>query len=330
MLAEQPSAGAAAIFRPLRPDISATLSSILIAGPTASGKSALALRLARALNGVVINADSMQVYRDLKTLTARPDPAEEGMAPHLLYGVVDGAVNHSVGLWLEDVRGALAEAKRSGRLPIFVGGTGLYFKALTQGLSEIPQVPAEVRADVRARAAGRPAEVLHAELMTRDPHMAARLRPSDPQRIMRALEVFEATGRSLAAFQIGRTPPLIDAATSRAFFLAPDRKLLAQRIDARFEAMISAGALDEVAALRARRLDPALPIMRAHGVPHLISHLDGALTLAEAAEKAKLDTRRYTRRQFTFARHQLPSFRWISAEEAEHLGRPRPARSPPG
>jgi tRNA dimethylallyltransferase len=294
-------------------------SAILIAGPTASGKSALALRFARAYDGVVINADSMQVYRDLRVLTARPGTQDEVDAPHRLFGHVDGALNHSVGLWLADARLALDEARREGRLPIFVGGTGLYFKALTQGLSDIPPVPAEIRESLRARAEGVPVAALHAELARRDPATAARLRPTDPQRILRALEVFEATGKSLASFQTLRTPPLLDAKSALALFLAPERAALAQRIDARFDAMLEAGALEEAAGLRARGLNPALPLMRAHGVPHLIAHLDGEISLAEAARRGKLDTRKYAKRQFTFARHQLPSFRWITPEEAEEF-----------
>jgi tRNA dimethylallyltransferase len=293
------------------------VSAILIAGPTASGKSAMALRLARALGGVVINADSMQVYRDLRVLTARPNREDEATVPHRLFGHVDGAVNYSAGLWLADASVALDEARRVGRLPIFVGGTGLYFKALTQGMSAIPPVPEEVRAKVRARAAGVPVAGLHASLMRRDPATAARLQPSDPQRILRALEVFEATGKSLVSFHATRAPPLLDAKDVFAVFLATEREELKARINARFEAMLQAGALQEAARLRERRLDPALPVMRAHGVPHLIAHLNGEISLTEAARGAKLDTCRYAKRQLTFARHQLASFRWLTAQEAE-------------
>jgi tRNA dimethylallyltransferase len=294
-------------------------SAILIAGPTASGKSALALRLALATGGVLINADSMQVYGDLRILTARPSVEEEASAPHRLFGHVDAAVNYSVALWLEAARGALAESRRDGRPAIFVGGTGLYFKALTQGLSGIPAVPDAVRAAVRARGASIPVADLHAELARRDPLMAARLRPSDPQRILRALEVLESTGRSLAAFQGARTPPLLDIAATRAIFLEPQRDELKRRINMRFEAMLEAGALAEAEALRRRDLDPALPLMRAHGLRHLIAHLNGEMALSEAAELAKRDTRTYARRQFTFARHQLPGFVWAGEAEAEAL-----------
>ncbi|SFK17511.1 tRNA (adenosine(37)-N6)-dimethylallyltransferase MiaA [Methylocapsa palsarum] len=297
------------------------ISAILLAGPTASGKSALALRLACAFNGVLINADSMQVYRDLRLLTARPSEAEEAQAPHALFGHIDGALNYSVGLWLKDAAGALEDARRRGLLPIFVGGTGLYFKALTQGLSDIPQVPEDVRARVRARAQNVPVEVLHAELGRRDPDMAARLRPTDPQRILRALEILETTGKSLASFQIEREPPVLDASGALALFLAPGREILAQRIDARFDAMLQAGALEEARALRRRGLDPALPVMRAHGAPRLIAYLNGELSLAEAAASAKLETRQYAKRQFTFARRQLPLFRWVTEQEAEAQAR---------
>jgi tRNA dimethylallyltransferase len=297
----------------------AQISAVLIAGPTASGKSALALRFATALGGMIINTDSMQVYRDLRVLTARPGPAEEAARPHRLFGHVDGAVNYSTGLWLADVKRALAEARSTGRLAVFVGGTGLYFKVLTQGLSAIPDIPDEVRAEVRARAENNPSAILHAELARRDPETAARLRPSDPQRISRALEVLEATGKSLSSFQAERAPPLLDMLNVLAVYLAPERQALKARIDARFEAMLEAGALREAAALRERRLDPALPVMRAHGVPHLIAHLDGAISLGEAARLAKRDTRTYARRQWTFARHQLPLFRWVSPDEAETL-----------
>lgn len=293
------------------------VSAILIAGPTASGKSALAISLAARLGGVVVNADSMQVYRDLAILTARPEPRDMALAPHLLFGDVDGAVNYSVGCYLEDAGSALMRLREQDALPVFVGGTGLYFKALTQGLSDIPKVPEEVRAVVRARAQGLPPAALHAELAACDPLTAQRLRPSDPQRILRALEVFAATGQSLASFQKLKQTPLLDAEQCLAVFLAPERDVLHAAIDHRFDLMMSRGALAEVEALRRRQLDPALPVMRAHGVPHLLAHLDGRLPLAEAVRLGKSDTRQYAKRQFTFVRHQLPQFRWIAPENAE-------------
>jgi tRNA dimethylallyltransferase len=293
------------------------ISALLIAGPTASGKSHLALRLAERLGGALINADSMQVYRDLRILTARPSVAEAARVPHLLFGQVDGAINYSVGRYVEDAAAALAQVRADGRLPIFVGGTGLYFKALTQGISDMPRVPEAVRVEWRARAETMPVGALHAELAVRDPLMAARLKPSDPQRILRALEVHTATGQSLAVFQAAKGKPLLDVETCRAIFLAPERAALRAAIDRRFEAMLESGALEEVAALGERRLDPALPVMRALGVPQLLRHLAGESDLATVAEQAKRDTRAYAKRQFTFARHQLPLFQWASPEEAE-------------
>lgn len=306
------------------------LSAILIAGPTASGKSGLALRLAETLDGVVINADSMQVYRDLSILTARPRAHETDRVPHLLYGHIDGAINHSVGAWLADAARVFGELAARGRLAIFVGGTGLYFKAMTQGLSDIPPVPAEIRAEVRARAAGRPVADLHAELARCDPATAAGLRPSDPQRILRALEVFAATGRSLKSFHGAQEEPLLQPRTWRGFFLAPDRAALYEHIDRRFEAMLADGAADEVARLASRHLDPLLPVMRAHGVPHLRRFVAGEISKDEAVALSALDTRHYAKRQFTFARHQLADFSWVSPEAAEAaiLRAVRDARGP--
>jgi tRNA dimethylallyltransferase len=293
------------------------IAAILIAGPTASGKSALALELASRLDGAVVNADSMQVYRDLAILTARPRADEMARVAHHLYGHVDGTINHSVGAWLADAKHVLLEIAGHGKLPIFVGGTGLYFKAMTQGLADIPPVPDYVRAEVRAWAEGRPIAALHAELALRDPATAARLRPTDPQRILRALEVFAATGRSLAAFQKSQQPPLLRPQTWLGVFLAAERDNLYARIDRRFDAMLDAGALAEVEALAKRRLDPLLPVMRAHGVPHLIRHLAGEIGKEEALQRSKLDICRYAKRQFTFARHQLPDFSWVPPPTAQ-------------
>lgn len=293
------------------------VAAILIAGPTASGKSALALRLAERFGGAVVNADSMQVYRDLAVLTARPRPAEMALRPHHLYGHVDGAINYSVGAWLSDVRQTLADLAQRRQLPIVVGGTGLHFKAMTQGLSDIPPVPDAVRNTVRAWADGRPVADLHAALAARDPATAAKLRPTDPQRILRALEVFTATGRSLADYQTAREPPLLAKQSWCGFFLAPERADLYARIDRRFVAMLAEGALEEVDVLARRRLDPLLPVMRAHGVPHLIAHIEGRLSRDEAVRLSQLDTRHYAKRQFTFARHQLPDFSWVAPETAE-------------
>jgi tRNA dimethylallyltransferase len=290
---------------------------ILLAGPTTSGKSALALKLAQAHGGVVINADSMQVYRDLRIITARPTPAEEATVPHRLYGHVDAAENYSVGRWCVDAAAVLKEAERSGRRPILVGGTGLYFKALTQGLAAVPPVPGEVRATVRTRLRDEGIAPLYEELRKRDPASAERLMPGDRSRITRALEVVLATGRSLTDWHRDGMKPAIDATRAIKIFLKVDREELYRRIDVRFDAMLAAGALDEVRALAARGLDPSLPAMKAHGVPWLIRHLSGEITLEEAAEGGKRDTRRYTKRQGTWFRHQLPDCMWVAPEDVE-------------
>lgn len=289
---------------------------VLIAGPTASGKSALALALAETSGGIVINTDSMQVYRDLRVLTARPTPEDEARAPHRLYGYCDAAVNCSAGSWVADAAGALAEARAAGRLPIFIGGTGLYFKALTRGLSAVPPIPQDVRDDVRARMERDGVEALHVELARRDPVSAAKLKPRDSARVARALEVIEATGRALPDWHSEGLPPLLEPDGVRAIFLAPDRKDLYARIDRRFTVMMDDGALDEVAALAVRKLDPMLPAMKAHGVPALIRYLAGEITLEQAIYTGQIDTRHYAKRQFTWFRHQLPEFEWVAPEVA--------------
>jgi tRNA dimethylallyltransferase len=289
---------------------------VLIAGPTASGKSALAMEIVRRTGGTVVNADSMQVYADLRIITARPSEAEEASLPHRLYGHVDGAVNHSAMRYAADVAAVLAELEHSGSLPVLVGGTGLYFKALTDGFSAMPPVPEPVRAAFRARVEGLDTVMLHAELAGCDPVMAQRLLPSDRMRIMRALEVFLATGRSLASFQGERQPgPLAGAALLR-LFVSPGREEVRARIDRRFEAMMAAGALHEVDRLRARRLDPLLPVMRAHGVPGLIAHLEGKIGLDEAIRRGQGDTRAYAKRQVTWFRHQMAGWEAVAPEVA--------------
>ncbi|MDR7038254.1 tRNA dimethylallyltransferase [Methylobacterium sp. BE186] len=300
---------------PPEPTFADQPAAILIAGPTASGKSALATALALRHGGVVVNTDSMQVYSDLRVLTARPSPEEEAIVPHRLYGHVDGALNYSAGHFARDAAALVADL--DGRLPVFVGGTGLYFRALEEGLSDLPPVPDAVRAALRQTAEGRPTEALHADLAALDPEGAATLRPSDRARVMRALEIHAATGRPIAAFHGSRVPGPLAGRPLRKIFLAPDRDRLRARIDARFRAMMSEGALDEVARLRERRLDPMLPIMRAHGVPGLIAHLDGTLGLEEAILRGQNDTRRYAKRQFTWFRHQMGGdWAWTDPEAA--------------
>jgi tRNA dimethylallyltransferase len=291
---------------------------LLIAGPTASGKSAVALALAERLGATIVNADSMQVYADLRILTARPTMEDERRAPHRLFGEIDGAVNYSVGRWARRAREILECL--GDRPVIVVGGTGLYFRALTEGLSETPATPEAVRAEVRRKAQARASAELHAELAERDPETAARLKVGDRQRILRALEVLAATGRPLASFQGARQAPALKVGQWTGLFLSPDRAELNARIDARFDAMIAEGALDEVAALAERGLDPALPVMRAHGIPHLIAQYQGRLSFAEAAGRSKLDIRHYAKRQFTWARHQLKGFEWVAPGAAADAG----------
>jgi tRNA dimethylallyltransferase len=293
-----------------------TIKPVLIAGPTASGKSALALDLAEATGGVIINTDSMQVYRDLRIITARPTLEEEARVPHRLYGHVDAAVNFSAGSWVADAAMVLADLRAQNRRPIFTGGSGLYFKALTRGLSAVPPIAAEIRESVRARLERDGVEALHAALAQRDPASAERLKPRDRTRIARALEVVEATGRSLTDWHRDGLPPLLPPGEFSALFLEPDRDELYARIDARYDAMLAAGAMEEVERLAARRLDPLLPAMKAHGVPALLRHLKGEITRDEAAAIGRADTRHYAKRQFTWFRHQLPEFEWVKPEAA--------------
>ncbi|MBB5695552.1 tRNA dimethylallyltransferase [Roseomonas pecuniae] len=276
---------------------------LLIAGPTASGKSALALALARRLGGVVINADSMQLYRELRVLTARPSPEEEAMAPHDLYGVLPAARAASVAWWREAALEAMARAEAAGRLPILCGGTGLYFSSLTRGLSEMPAIPDAVREEARRLLAEEGPEALHARLATADPRSAARLRPGDSQRLARAWEVWRATGRGIAAWQ-AEAPATGPAPHSfRAILIDPPRDVLRAAIAARWEAMLRADAMEEVRALQAQHLDPALPAMRAHGVPELSAVLEGRLSPEEAGRRACLAIGQYTKRQATWFRH---------------------------
>jgi tRNA dimethylallyltransferase len=290
---------------------------ILIAGPTASGKSELALRLAERLGGVVINADSKQVYRELHVLSARPSTADEARAPHMLYGFVDGREAYSAGRYATDVAEALHEAREKGLRPIIVGGTGLYFKALTEGLSPMPDIPEAIRDHWRARAADAAPGELHAVLAVRDPEMAARLVPSDTQRIVRALEVFEASGQSLAEWQKGARAPILDVAQTIRIVVAPERAELYRRIDARFEAMMEAGALEEVKQLGGQKLDHGLPVMRAHGVRPLLRYLAGELSREEVVAAVQTETRQYAKRQLTWARGNMMSWKWASEQEME-------------
>lgn len=291
--------------------VPAGTAAVLIAGPTASGKSRLAMALASRLGGVVVNADSMQVYGEMRVLTARPSVEDEEREPHRLYGTIPASRRYSVGAWLDDIAATLADLRRDGALPIVVGGTGLYFKALTEGLSRIPPVPAEIRDRIAAEAADAASPDLHGRL---HPDDAAVVRPSDRTRIVRALEVYAATGRSLAAWNRGgNTPPLVDPATAVRMVLAPDRAELHRRIAMRAEAMIAAGAIEEARAVGALGLPPAQPAMKAIGVRELLAHLAGDTSLDEAVAAIKTETRRYAKRQETWFRNQMRDWPTLDA-----------------
>jgi tRNA dimethylallyltransferase len=276
---------------------------IIVAGPTCSGKSALALTLAERIGGVVINADSMQVYRELRVLTARPTPDEEASVPHRLYGVRPAAEAGSVAWWRASAVAAMNEARAAGRVPILCGGTGMYFAALTQGIADIPDPGEAARAEARALLARDGPAALHAALAAADPATAARLRPTDSQRLARAWEVWRGTRRGLADWQAAAASPA--PWRFAAILLDPPREALRAAIAGRFAGMLGRGALDEVRALLALSLDPALPAMRAHGVPELSAYLRGEITLAEAARRVELVTGQYTKRQATWFRHRI-------------------------
>ena len=276
----------------------------LIAGPTASGKSALALRLARATGAEIVNADSMQLYRDLRLLSARPSAEEEAQAPHHLFGTVDAADGWSVGRWLRAASGLLAEIAQRGRPAVVVGGTGLYFRALTHGLAEIPQVPAEVRRAAEADYERMGEDAFRARLAIQDPAAATRIAPGDRQRLIRAWEVYAATETPLSDWQASGDPAL-PAGAWTAVALEPPREALYARCDARLAAMVDAGVIEEVRALMARDLDPALPAMKAVGVREFAAHLRGETTLPQALAAAQQQTRNYAKRQTTWMRGQM-------------------------
>ncbi|RMD90640.1 MAG: tRNA (adenosine(37)-N6)-dimethylallyltransferase MiaA [Alphaproteobacteria bacterium] len=291
---------------------------VLIAGPTASGKSALALALAERHDGVVINADSMQIYRDLEILTARPDAATLARVPHRLYGILDAADPCSAGRWQRLADAEIAAAWRTGRLPILVGGTGLYFRALLEGLADVPPIPDALQHRIATRLAVEGPAALYAELRARDPLMAERLRPTDSQRVARALAVVLATGRSLAEFQeAGKTglPKAGRKMRPLKWVLDSPRDALYRRIDARFLGMMERGALDEVRRLLARGLDPGLPAMKAIGVPPLRALIAGRISREEAIRRAQQDSRRYAKRQMTWLRTQAADWPRLAADD---------------
>ncbi|MBY3594903.1 tRNA (adenosine(37)-N6)-dimethylallyltransferase MiaA [Rhizobium bangladeshense] len=278
---------------------------ILITGPTASGKSALAVELAKRHGGAVVNADSMQVYDTLRVLTARPSEEEMQGVTHHLYGHVPAGAGYSTGAWLHDVSTLLPALRAAGQLPVFVGGTGLYFKALTGGLSDMPDIPKALREELRTRLVDEGPDALYAELSDVDPAMAACLNRQDGQRIVRALEVIKATGRSIADFQGRSGPVVIDANEARKIVVLPDRAVLHARINGRFEKMLQQGAEDEVRALLALGLSSEAPVMKAIGVSQIAAMLKGEMTRDDVLEKGAAATRQYAKRQMTWFRNQM-------------------------
>lgn len=293
-------------------------SAIVIAGPTASGKSALALAVARAFGGHVINADSMQVYQGLQVITAGPTRADQSLAPHHLYECLDPARACSAALWRNMAEECMRSVWNQGGLPVLVGGTGLYLKTLIQGISPIPDIPPAIREQTRALLEEMGNACFHAHLAERDPVMAARLDPGNSQRLARAWEVLEATGQSLAHWQAQPRQGAV-AANFLTIALLPPRDILNARCADRFQTMVANGALEEVGALMARRLDPALPAMKALGVPELAAHLAGQCDLESAVMRANASTRAYAKRQMTWFRHQMESPHRFDAQFSESL-----------
>jgi len=275
----------------------------LIAGPTASGKSALALLLAERIGGTIVNADASQVYRDLRVLTARPSPDEDTRAPHRLFGHVDAAIGYNAAAWAQDAKAAIADVHRAGGTPILVGGSGLYIRTLLDGIAPVPEIDPVIREAVRAMATSD----AHAALAADDPDAARRLRLSDTTRIARALEVVRSTGRTLADWQMHHVGGIAGSVHLSPLLLIPDARWLAERIDARFVAMLAQGAIEEVDALVARGLDPDLPAMRAIGVPEIAAWRAGTLAHDVMVARAQAASRRYAKRQRTWFRHQLPA-----------------------
>jgi tRNA dimethylallyltransferase len=287
---------------------------VLIAGPTASGKSQLALALAEAIGGAIVNADSMQVYREARILTARPSDDEMRRVPHLLYGHVGVEEPYSVGRYQADAGQALAEVRHAGRVPIFVGGTGMYFAVLTEGLANIPPVAADLRAAVEAMRAEIGADAFHAELAARDAESAARLRPGDTQRTVRAYAVLEATGRPLSQWQQETARPVLAGLALARIVLAPPRDVLYARCDARFEKMLEQGALAEAASLAGLR--SSLPAAKLLGLRELLAAEEGRLSLDEAKAAAQQASRRYAKRQLTWFRHRMADWHWMEVGES--------------
>ena len=292
---------------------------ILIHGPTASGKTRLAIELAKRLGGEIINADALQVYADLDILSARPSTSELAEAPHHLFGHVDGGLRYSAGVWVKEAAARISALRAADKLPIVVGGTGLYLMALSEGLSDIPDIPEASRRDARTMVA-KDILAAHAELARVDPELAARIGASDPQRIARGLEVWMGVGKPLSAFY-GAAEPVLKSGDWLGVALTPPRQILYERINMRVEEMMKMGALDEARRLWARGVPRDAPVMRAHGMPGFADHFDGRVSLSEAVERCKRDTRRYAKRQFTWIAHQFTLWTRIPSEKVEARSR---------
>jgi tRNA dimethylallyltransferase len=290
---------------------------ILIAGPTGSGKSGLAVDLAKAVGGEVINADSMQVYRDLNVLSARPQPEEMGGIEHQLYGFVGSGDAYSVGRYIADASVHIGAAQARGQTPVIVGGTGLYFRGLLEGLSPVPEIDPTIRQHWRDISERDGPDILFKALQARDAEMAQRLMPTDSQRLVRALEVIESTGRSLSYWQSIPGKPVLDAERCTKVVVAINRDTLYRRCNLRFELMLKYGALFEVARLQSLQLERSLPVMGALGVRPLLAYLDGECDLAQATERGQIETRQYAKRQLTWFRRNMIAWKDIKLLEKE-------------
>lgn len=292
------------------------ISAVLIAGPTASGKSDVALGLAERLKGTIINADAMQVYEGLRILTARPSPEDEARVPHRLYGTVPASTAFSVGDWTAAATQAAIEVTGAGRLPIFVGGTGMYLSVLSEGISPMPEIPADIREEVRGIPDRQSLAELYEMVRKVDEASAERIGPTDPQRLMRALEVFRATDEPLTSWQQKPRQKPFEGMFAR-IVLAPERQWVYDRIERRFDAMVISGAMQEVEALAKRGLDPDLPLMKALGVEDLIRVQCGKISLEEAVTEIKTKTRRFAKRQMTWFRNQMITWNRLETQEME-------------
>lgn len=287
---------------------------ILIHGPTASGKTRLAIELAKRLDGDIVNADAMQVYADLNVLTARPDAGELAEAHHLMFGYVDAQARYSVGSWMTEAARNIAAIRAAGRTPVIVGGTGMYLQALIEGLADVPAIPEDVREEIRSFVNSDP-QLAWSRLSENDPEAAARIRPQDRQRVARALEVIVAHGRTLGSYYGEAAAPPLRSGEWTGIALTPRREATYARIDARVDAMMKSGALEEARALWERRIAPDAPVMRAHGMPGFSDYFAGSATLEQAVERCKRDTRRYAKRQMTWIAHQFPFWPRVPSED---------------